>query len=159
MRIKVKLEDQVFTVDVGNLRERPIIAVVDEQTFEVWPETNQAYSTFAPGRAKQLVPESVSAKRAQVAPPPPSPKPAVTQATESSPPEALKSVRAPIPGVITAIAVQPGAEVSAGQELCKLEAMKMNNSIRASRAGRVSAIYISIGQQVKHGEVLLEFSD
>ena len=158
MRIKVKLEDQIFTVDVGNLRERPIIAVVDEQTYEVWPETNQAYSTFAPSRVKQLVPELVSTKPAQATPAPPPPKPAVNQAAESSP-EAAKSVRAPIPGVITAIAVQPGSEVSAGQELCKLEAMKMNNSIRASHAGRISAIYISIGQQVKHGEVLLEFTD
>jgi biotin carboxyl carrier protein len=70
----------------------------------------------------------------------------------------LKAVKAPIPGVITAILVQPGAEVSVGQELCKLEAMKMNNSIRSSRVGKIASINVSIGQHVKHNDVLIEFA-
>lgn len=160
MRIKVKVDDQIFTVDVGNLRERPIIAVVDEQVYEVWPETNQAYTTVSSSRAKELASSSAPAQSAPppASPTPPTPKPAAQSATEG-PQEKLNTVRAPIPGVITAIAAKAGEEVKAGQELCKLEAMKMNNSIRSSRAGRISAIYISIGQQVKHGEILLEFAD
>lgn len=163
MRIKVKVDDQIFSVDVGNLRERPIIAVVDEQIFEVWPETNQAYSTVAPNRIKELASIPTPQQATSSPTPPPSSRPVAKQvtkqdATESSQ-EKPNTVRAPIPGVITAIAVQAGTEVVAGQELCKLEAMKMNNSIRSSRSGRISAIYISIGQQVKHGEILLEFAD
>jgi biotin carboxyl carrier protein len=67
-------------------------------------------------------------------------------------------VRAPIPGLITALLVQPGYEVSAGQELCKLEAMKMNNSIRSTRTGKIAKIYVSVGQQVQHNEVLMEYA-
>jgi biotin carboxyl carrier protein len=70
-----------------------------------------------------------------------------------------KAVRAPIPGVIVSIGVQPGDEVTAGQELCVLEAMKMNNAIRASRAGQVATVYVSVGQHVKHHEVLIEYAD
>jgi biotin carboxyl carrier protein len=67
-------------------------------------------------------------------------------------------VRAPIPCVITAVDVHAGSEVSAGQQLCVLEAMKMNNSIRASRAGRISVVDINIGQHIKHPDVLIEFA-
>jgi biotin carboxyl carrier protein len=70
----------------------------------------------------------------------------------------MKTVKAPIPGVITAILVQSGTEVSVGQELCKLEAMKMNNSIRSSRAGKIATIHVSIGQHVKHNDALIEFA-
>jgi propionyl-CoA carboxylase alpha chain len=61
--------------------------------------------------------------------------------------------------VITAILVQAGSEVVVGQELCKLEAMKMNNSIRASRSGKVGSVMVSIGQHVKHNDVLIEFTE
>ena len=61
--------------------------------------------------------------------------------------------------MITAVLVHPGDEVAIGQELCKLEAMKMNNSIRSNRAGKIEAINISVGQQVKHNDSLMEFAE
>jgi biotin carboxyl carrier protein len=71
----------------------------------------------------------------------------------------LKVVRAPIPGVIVSIAVQPPCEVAVGQELCVLEAMKMRNSIRATRSGEIIKVNITPGQQVRHNEMLMEFAD
>jgi biotin carboxyl carrier protein len=69
----------------------------------------------------------------------------------------MKLVRAPIPGVIVSIVVNVGEAVNVGQELCVLEAMKMKNSIRATRAGQIATIHVNIGQQVKHNEPLVEY--
>jgi pyruvate carboxylase len=68
-------------------------------------------------------------------------------------------VKAPIPGVITAIQVQPGQAVQVGDILCSLEAMKMVNSIRAARSGTIGAIHVSLGQHVRHQELLLEYAE
>ena len=46
-----------------------------------------------------------------------------------------------------------------GQELCVLEAMKMNNPIRATQAGLVKEILVSVGQQVQHGNPLLVMTE
>lgn len=65
-------------------------------------------------------------------------------------------VKAPIPGLITRLLVEPGATVEAGAPLLVLEAMKMENEIRAPRPGVVQAIKVAPGQTVKLGEVMVE---
>jgi biotin carboxyl carrier protein len=65
------------------------------------------------------------------------------------------AVLAPIPGIIVAVKVQPGDRVTAGQEVCVLEAMKMQNSIRAKQSGVVAAVHVRAGDQVKHHQTLL----
>lgn len=91
---------------------------------------------------------------------------AATAATASAPPRRLSaprgagggsSVTAPMPGVILGIEVAAGATVVRGQTLMVLEAMKMKNELKAQRDGRVAAILVNTGDQVKHGDVLLEF--
>jgi biotin carboxyl carrier protein len=68
-------------------------------------------------------------------------------------------VRAPIPGVIASVEVKVGDTVAVGDPLCVLEAMKMKNAIRATRAGRIADIAVSVGQQVNHGDPLLSFAE
>lgn len=65
-------------------------------------------------------------------------------------------VKAPIPGLIVRVLVEEGATVEAGQALLVLEAMKMENEIRATRAGVVSSLRSQPGQTVTMGEVLVE---
>lgn len=65
-------------------------------------------------------------------------------------------VKAPIPGLITRILVQPGAAVEAGQALLILEAMKMENEIRAPFDGVVSSISVTGGQSVVRNQLLAE---
>jgi Acetyl/propionyl-CoA carboxylase, alpha subunit len=65
------------------------------------------------------------------------------------------AVLAPIPGIIVAVKVQPGDRVTAGQEVCVLEAMKMQNSIRAKQSGVVAMVHVKAGDQVKHHQALL----
>ncbi len=69
------------------------------------------------------------------------------------------TVIAPIPGTIIAVSVQPGDRVEHGQELCVLEAMKMKNAIRATRAGMVSKVHVAVGAQVRQGQPLVSYSD
>jgi len=64
-------------------------------------------------------------------------------------------ISAPMPGDIVQIHVKIGDQVSLGQEVCVLEAMKMKNILRASKAGIVKSVEVSLGQSVKFGDVLV----
>ncbi len=64
-------------------------------------------------------------------------------------------VHAIIPGRIVALSVKAGDEVTAGQQLLVLEAMKMQNELRAPREGRVERIPIAVGENVEVGDLLM----
>jgi biotin carboxyl carrier protein len=61
----------------------------------------------------------------------------------------------PMSGVVQEVHVSPGDEVQAGAVVVVIEAMKMQNELRARRAGTVKAVYVSIGQHVEQGTPLL----
>ncbi len=63
---------------------------------------------------------------------------------------------APMPGLIVRVNAKPGDEVQAGQGLVVMEAMKMENELRAPAAGRVRAIHAAPGTAVEKGTVLVE---
>jgi biotin carboxyl carrier protein len=64
-------------------------------------------------------------------------------------------VRATLPGLVVALSVGEGDEVSEGAPLLTIEAMKMQNEVRAPRAGRVVGVAVSAGQAVAAGAPLL----
>lgn len=64
-------------------------------------------------------------------------------------------IRAIIPGRIASVAVVPGDTVQAGQTLLAVEAMKMQNELRAPRAGTVSRVPAGAGSTVELGDVLV----
>ena len=66
------------------------------------------------------------------------------------------ALAAPMPATVAAVNVEPGQEVSQGDVLIMLEAMKMELPIMAPRAGRVKAIACRTGEQVQPGMPLLE---
>lgn len=68
-----------------------------------------------------------------------------------------KTITAPMPGVVLSVEVAVGASVQRGQTLLVLEAMKMKNELKAERDGVVARLGANAGDQVKHGDVLLEF--
>jgi acetyl-CoA/propionyl-CoA/long-chain acyl-CoA carboxylase, biotin carboxylase, biotin carboxyl carrier protein len=64
------------------------------------------------------------------------------------------AVVSPMQGTVLAVEVAEGDEVQAGQVVCIVEAMKMENEVHAHRAGRVSELSVSPGQPVKTGQVI-----
>ena len=60
----------------------------------------------------------------------------------------------PMQGTVLAVQVAEGDEVSAGQLVCIVEAMKMENEIHAHRAGTVRHLSVEPGQQVSTGQVI-----
>ncbi|XP_018647814.1 LOW QUALITY PROTEIN: putative propionyl-CoA carboxylase alpha subunit [Schistosoma mansoni] len=63
---------------------------------------------------------------------------------------------APMPGLVRSIAVKVGDRVGEGQELCILEAMKMQNSLTASRSGVIKKVNFKAGGSVSEGDILVE---
>ncbi|THH41415.1 acetyl-CoA carboxylase biotin carboxyl carrier protein subunit [Neolewinella litorea] len=65
-------------------------------------------------------------------------------------------VTAPMPGLILQVMVEAGTEVEAGTPLLVLEAMKMENVIKAEGAGTVKAVKVKVGEAVDKRQLLIE---
>jgi len=65
-------------------------------------------------------------------------------------------VRSPMPGRIVRVMAAPGAQVAAGDGLVIVEAMKMENELRAARGGTVRTVHVREGQAVDGGALLVE---
>jgi acetyl-CoA/propionyl-CoA/long-chain acyl-CoA carboxylase, biotin carboxylase, biotin carboxyl carrier protein len=96
----------------------------------------------------------------------PTASPGASAATRAAPPEAAArgrtgaggahdEVRAPMQGTIVRVAVKEGDTVKAGDLLCVLEAMKMENHISSPRDGTVTQINVAAGQNVETGSTLI----
>jgi biotin carboxyl carrier protein len=138
MKMRVKINDEVFEVEIDDLKSRPVLATIEGETFEVWPEEAE-----------------VSVARSAPVSPASAPAP-ITSAPISVGSNCSMTVTAPIPGVILSFSVKVGDNVEAGQEICILEAMKMKNAIRASHAGKITAFHVNPGQTVSHGQILFD---
>jgi glutaconyl-CoA decarboxylase len=71
----------------------------------------------------------------------------------------MGAVTAPMPGSILEVLVQAGDRVKAGDTVVKLEAMKMENDVKAARDGVVREVRVAKGSNVSVGEVLLVISE
>jgi len=65
--------------------------------------------------------------------------------------------KAPMPGLVVRVQVEVGQEVTAGQAVLVLEAMKMENELKAAGPGLVEQIHVKPGQAVEKGAVLVTF--
>lgn len=70
--------------------------------------------------------------------------------------DARKIIKSPMPGVVKSIAVQVGDQVNEGQELCVIEAMKMQNSLIAESSGKVAKVNCKVGGTVEGDQILLQ---
>ena len=128
-QVRVKVGERWYTVEVEEPLGSPAKVTVDGETYLVEYEGQPSrVSTFRPP------PQSPSVT---------SPTPA--QATTPTPSGLISS---PMSGKVVAVAVKPGDAVAAGDEVCVVEAMKMEQSIRAPRAGKVKHVYVTPLQQV-----------
>ena len=76
---------------------------------------------------------------------------------EKLPPDTSKMLLCPMPGLIVKVDVEVGQEVQEGQALCTVEAMKMENILRAERKGVVSKINAAAGDSLAVDDIIMEF--
>jgi biotin carboxyl carrier protein len=144
---RVTVGGREYQVEIDDVNAQPVRAVVNGRVVNVWVHEGGGVTTTPPAE--------VSPAQA-----PPVPSVISPTATAAQPGAASdREVRAPMPGAIVSVAVQPGDQVQSGQDLCVLDAMKMNNRIRAPRAGTIGQIHVSPGQQVQYGDLLVSFAD
>lgn len=138
---KLTIRGKTYTVEVGDLSTSPVAVVVDGRTIAVELERLRAPANTAPAPSTVSTPAAPAAAS-------PRPGPSSTAAPGA--------VGAPMPGKILTIYVKAGDPVTAGQELLTLEAMKMEQIIRASGPGKVREVKVAPGQNVTLGQVLVE---
>jgi biotin carboxyl carrier protein len=147
---RITLGDHTFEVKVlDDPRREQVRVEVDGETFTVAVEAMPAAAEVT----REGTAPTVSPPPAAVAGPPKSRKTAEVSGTPES------TVTAPLPGVIKSIAVRPGQQVAADDELFVIEAMKMDNVIRATRVGTIGTIHVTEGRQVAYGEPILDYAD
>ena len=156
-KLKVRVGDRWYSVEVQDLTTNPVRVLVDGDPVEVDVEQLPSLEPPKPeGEASvESAPEvDASVKSApEEAAEPPAPQTPVVPAPAAA---AITVFRSPMPGVVISVAVKEGDQVVAGDDVCVLEAMKMEQVLRAERAGTVVAIHVSPGQQVSDGEPLVD---
>jgi glutaconyl-CoA/methylmalonyl-CoA decarboxylase subunit gamma len=136
MKYTVKIADTSYEVEIENIHARPVIARVDGERVEVHPEDEK--KTEASKEPKEFKADEM-------------PQPSATLSTTTN------ALTAPLPGTIVEIFVKNGEEIESGHVVLIIEAMKMKNSIRSTRSGRIAEILVSVGQSVAHKQPLVRF--
>uniref|UniRef100_A0A672S5K6 propionyl-CoA carboxylase n=1 Tax=Sinocyclocheilus grahami TaxID=75366 RepID=A0A672S5K6_SINGR len=75
---------------------------------------------------------------------------------EKVPEDTSSILRSPMPGSVVAVSVKPGDNVAEGQEICVIEAMKMQNSMTAAKTAKVKSVHCKAGDTVGEGDLLVE---
>lgn len=139
--LRVKIGDRWYTVQVGDLNHSPVEVTVEGETYYVEVE---GLLPPPPPKLRRGRPPS-----RQLTTPSP-------QSHATSPTRSEKVLRSPMPGRVISILVRPGDPVSAGQEVCVVEAMKMEQSIRAGIDGVVKAVHVQPMDSVSANDPLIE---
>ena len=138
MKYVVRVADRAYEVEIEDIYARPVIARVDGQTYEVSPESGETSAVPGePGKFKTMeLPKQTT-----------------------SPGTSRSELTAPLPGTVIEIFVKAGEWIESGQVILVIEAMKMKNSIRSTRAGKIAEVLVSAGQTVAHKQALVKFAD
>lgn len=142
MKYTVRIAEKTYEVEIQDIHARPVIAHVDGQEFEVNPENGIRLEARA---ERNIQKETQETKSFEPLKPQSRPSPNVNEMT------------APLPGTVTEIFVKAGDQIEAGQVILVIEAMKMKNSIRSIRAGRITEVLVSASQTVAHKQILVRF--
>lgn len=139
MKYNVTINAKTYEVEIEDINARPIIARVEGQRFEVAPANSD----------QPTVKKEASEPKTYTAPQTSTPGAAVN----------TNEIIAPLPGTVVEVFVKSGDKVEKGQVVLIIEAMKMKNSIRATRSGTAQEVLVSAGQSVAHKQVLIKFAD
>ena len=144
-RYKITVDGTSHNVEVGYVAESPVRVNVDGVDYDV----------EVPDKPdRRATPAKPSAPARPIA------RPTATASTTTSarsPGASANAMTAVMPGRVLSVAVSVGDSVSRGDLICVIEAMKMEQQIGANRDGVISAVHISGGDSVAHGQILVEF--
>ena len=137
--IRVKVGERWYTVEIKDFSSTPLEVSVDGETVYVEIESQRSSD----------LPSANSPRLRQ---------PRQSQAPEpvAAPGASENILLSPMPGRVVAIKVSPGDSVSAGQEVCVVEAMKMEQSIRVHRDATIKAVRVKPMDQVGADQPLIE---
>jgi biotin carboxyl carrier protein len=151
MKYKIAVGEKRFEVEIGVVKDGLAQVMVNNQTYEVNIENYAEVTGTEAIKQSSPIPVPPRAK----APAPPDTTVPQETAKVSAPETDSGAVTAPISGRIVEIKVKVGDNVSVGQELLVLEAMKMENSINSNISGKIREIRAQVGDQVSTGDVLV----
>jgi len=119
--------------------------ILDGHSYELWVRRDDGgYVVFVAGHTLAVAVEDERQRRIRE-----------LTAAAGGGEQVAAEVKAPMPAVVLEVMVAPGDDVKAGQGLCVIEAMKMENLMRAPRAGVVKEVKIEKGQGVGLNDVLV----
>ena len=136
-RLKVKVGDRWYTVEVEEPLGSPAKAIVEGQVILVELEDIPSHRPVT-GRSATINTTVVSQQ-----------KPKDLESAENL-------ITSPMSGKVISVRVKPGEKVSSGKEVCVVEAMKMEQSIQTPREGIVKHVHVKPLQQIGIGELLVE---
>ena len=145
---EIIVDDQALHIDVRSIAGKPVYSLLlDGKSYEAYISPGEdGLEVLLQGRLYQVSVEDERQSRLR----------------QSSGPILLARgdyhLKAPMPGLVVAVPVAEGAQVSKGQNLVILESMKMQNELRAPRDGVVHRVRVGPGDHVELNQVLLILS-
>ena len=135
-QLRVRVNGEWYTVDVGDVYQSPVEVVVDGETYLVELDTAvESGAARTRGRQQRKVEQ-----------------PGLRGITEGDD----RVIRCPLPGKVVSVAVAKGQVLEAGDEICQLESMKMEQSVRMATGGTVKNVKIKKDQSLTAGTPLIE---
>ena len=138
MKYTVRVADQSYEVEIVDIYARPVIARVNGQEFKITPKSELV--SVSEGELKEFDSKKVE-----------QPRLSGNQSLSAA------ELTAPLPGTVLEVFIKTGDQIESGQVILIIEAMKMKNSIRSTRAGRITDVLVSAGQTVAHKQALVRF--
>ncbi len=141
---KYKINGLKFTVTVGDVVDNEVVVEVNGTPYKVELEKAAQKGPVKPALTQSGKTESVKMATAPEKP------------VKAAPiPSSASTVKSPLPGTIMSFKVNVGDTVKAGDTVCVLEAMKMENDIHTTQGGTVKQILVKVGDAVAEGADLL----
>ncbi len=139
---KITVNDRTYTVDLGRILDDTVDVTLDGKTYRIKVEAPMKKSSKTP----------VINRHRQVLNPAEVPDRTSAPGTATGPGDVI----APLPGLILKILVKEGDDVTKGQPVAIMEAMKMENEIESPVSGKVGEILASEGESILENAVIMK---
>ena len=136
-RMRVRINDQWHIVELGDFYQSPVEVTVDGQLYLV--ELEGAIDTGPPRPPRTSREHGMERPGLR----------GITQGNDSV-------IRCPLPGRVISISLTKGQQVEPGDEICVLESMKMEQSVRMAQRGIVKSVKVKRNQSINAGAPLVE---